>query len=90
MKRLEGQFLLEDVTVGDVMMGDHTVLSVFLDLVPIGVPIPFYILGLFVCFVQAFVFTLLSINNCINSTFDSNEPVFTQLSNLIGGFPLPS
>lgn len=46
--------------LANVMMGDHTVLSVFLDLVPIGVPIPFYILGLFVCFVQAFVFTLLS------------------------------
>lgn len=46
--------------LANVMMGDHTVLSVFLDLVPIGVPIPFYMLGLFVCFVQAFVFTLLS------------------------------
>lgn len=46
--------------LANVMMGDHVVLSVFLDLAPIGVPIPFYILGLFVCFVQAFVFTLLS------------------------------
>lgn len=46
--------------LANVMMGDHTVLSVFLDLVPIGVPIPFYVMGLFVCFVQAFVFTLLS------------------------------
>lgn len=46
--------------LANVMMGDHTVLSVFLGLVPIGVPIPFYILGIFVCFVQAFVFTLLS------------------------------
>lgn len=46
--------------LANVMMGDHTVLSVFLDLVPIGVPIPFYMMGLFVCFVQAFVFTLLS------------------------------
>jgi F-type H+-transporting ATPase subunit a len=42
------------------MMGDHTVLGVFLGLVPIGIPIIFYALGLFVCFVQAFVFTLLS------------------------------
>ena len=42
------------------MMGDHTVLSVFLDLVPAFVPIPFYFLGLFVCLVQALVFTLLS------------------------------
>lgn len=46
--------------LANVMIGDHTVLAVFLDLVPIGVPIPFYIMGLFVCFVQAFVFTLLS------------------------------
>jgi F-type H+-transporting ATPase subunit a len=46
--------------LANVMMGDHIVLSVFTDLVPFGVPIPFYILGLFVCFVQAFVFTLLS------------------------------
>jgi F-type H+-transporting ATPase subunit a len=46
--------------LANVMMGDHAVLAVFLDLVPIGVPIPFYVMGLFVCFVQAFVFTLLS------------------------------
>lgn len=56
--------LVRPVSLGlrlaNVMMGDHTVLSVFLDLVPIGVPIPFYVLGIFVCFVQAFVFTLLS------------------------------
>lgn len=42
------------------MVGDHTVLGIFTDLVPIGVPVVFYLLGLFVCFVQAFVFTLLS------------------------------
>lgn len=46
--------------LANVMMGDHTVVSVFLDLVPIGAPLPFYIMGLFVAFVQAFVFTLLS------------------------------
>ncbi|RYZ78588.1 MAG: ATP synthase F0 subunit A, partial [Proteobacteria bacterium] len=46
--------------LANVMMGDHTVLGVFLDLVPIGAPIPFYIMGMFVAFVQAFVFTLLS------------------------------
>jgi F-type H+-transporting ATPase subunit a len=44
----------------NVMMGDHTVVGIFTDLVPIIVPIPFYLLGMFVCFVQAFVFTLLS------------------------------
>ncbi len=42
------------------MTGDHTVLGIFLDLVPIGIPMIFYALGTFVCFVQAFVFTLLS------------------------------
>lgn len=43
------------------MMGDHTVLSLFLDLAPYyGLPIVFYGLGLFVCFMQAFVFTMLS------------------------------
>jgi F-type H+-transporting ATPase subunit a len=42
------------------MTGDHTVLGIFLNLVPIGVPIIFYVLGMFVCFVQAFVFSLLS------------------------------
>lgn len=46
--------------LGNVMMGDHIVLSVFLDLVPPLVPVPFYFLGFFVCVVQALVFTLLS------------------------------
>lgn len=46
--------------LANVMKGDHTVLGIFLDLVPVLLPIPFYILGIFVCFVQAFVFTLLS------------------------------
>ncbi|MBC87180.1 MAG: ATP synthase F0 subunit A [Bdellovibrionaceae bacterium] len=41
------------------MMGDHAVLGVFLELVPV-VPIVFYFLGLFVCFMQAFVFTMLT------------------------------
>ncbi len=42
------------------MVGDHTVLSVFLDLAPFLVPIIFYFLGLFVCTMQAFIFTVLS------------------------------
>jgi F-type H+-transporting ATPase subunit a len=42
------------------MFGDHLVLSIFSDLLPYIVPIVFYIIGLFVCFMQAFVFTLLS------------------------------
>lgn len=39
---------------------DHEVGHVFLTLVPIGVPIPFIFLGLFVSFMQTFVFVLLS------------------------------
>lgn len=42
------------------MLGDHAVLTIFSELVPYLVPIPFYILGIFVCFMQAFVFTLLT------------------------------
>lgn len=42
------------------MEGDHLVLSIFSNLVPYIVPIPFYVIGLFVCFMQAFVFTLLT------------------------------
>ncbi|MDP7321950.1 MAG: F0F1 ATP synthase subunit A [Bacteriovoracaceae bacterium] len=42
------------------MLGDHTVLAIFSDLVPYVVPLPFYCLGIFVCFMQAFVFTLLT------------------------------
>jgi F-type H+-transporting ATPase subunit a len=40
--------------------GDHIVLGVFNDLVPYGVPVIFLGLGLFVAFVQAFVFCLLT------------------------------
>lgn len=42
------------------MMGDHAVLGVFLSLVPVLVPVIFYALGVFVAFVQAFVFCLLT------------------------------
>ncbi len=42
------------------MNGDHAVLSIFLKLVPFGVPVIFYFLGLFVCLVQSLVFTLLT------------------------------
>lgn len=43
------------------MYGDHLVLGIFSELVPFLVPVIFLGLGLFVCFIQAFVFTLLSI-----------------------------
>lgn len=49
------------------MMGDHKVLTTFLNLEVMGFniawlggAIPFYLLGLLVCFIQAYVFTMLS------------------------------
>jgi len=44
------------------MVGDHTVLNTFTSLAPHGLllPIPFYFLGLMVCFIQAYVFVLLT------------------------------
>jgi F-type H+-transporting ATPase subunit a len=42
------------------MFGDHMVLSIFTDLAPFLVPIVFYMLGILVCVVQAYVFTVLS------------------------------
>jgi F-type H+-transporting ATPase subunit a len=42
------------------MMGDHKVLETFSNLAPLIVPLPFYLLGLLVCFIQAYVFTMLS------------------------------
>ncbi|MBI2027389.1 MAG: F0F1 ATP synthase subunit A [Deltaproteobacteria bacterium] len=40
--------------------GDHMLVSTISQLVPIGASIPFLFLGLFVSFLQAFIFTLLS------------------------------
>lgn len=42
------------------MFADHTVVAVFLGLVPIGVPAIFLGLGIMVCVLQAFVFSLLT------------------------------
>jgi F-type H+-transporting ATPase subunit a len=42
------------------MFADHTVVSVWLSLIPIGIPAIFMGLGLIVCFLQAFVFSLLT------------------------------
>ncbi|HMQ11546.1 MAG TPA: F0F1 ATP synthase subunit A [Oligoflexia bacterium] len=39
---------------------DHLVLGIFSGLVPILLPIIFMVLGIFVCFMQAFIFTVLS------------------------------
>lgn len=43
------------------MFGDHTVFTIMSDLVPWGVPIPFLGLALIVSFIQAFVFSLLTV-----------------------------
>jgi len=43
------------------MNGDHMVFGVFSDLVPLVLPAVFLGLGVFVSFIQAFVFTLLSV-----------------------------
>lgn len=59
--------------LANVMMGDHKVVGTFLDLVPILVPIPFYAMGLFICCVQAFVFTLLSMVYVALATAHSEE-----------------
>jgi F-type H+-transporting ATPase subunit a len=42
------------------IMGDHVVLGVFSNLVPIGLPVIFLGLGVFVAFIQAFVFCLMT------------------------------
>lgn len=43
------------------MNGDHLVLGIFTDMTYVLIPVVFYILGTLVCFIQAFVFTLLSV-----------------------------
>lgn len=43
------------------MTGDHLVLEIFSNLIPLGVPMIFMGLGIFISFIQAFVFSLLSI-----------------------------
>ena len=42
------------------MFADHQVIEIFTDLTKVVVPVIFYLLGAFVCVVQAFVFTMLS------------------------------
>jgi F-type H+-transporting ATPase subunit a len=46
------------------MFGDHTVVAIFtviVPMVPVLVPVPVMLLGVFVCFVQTLVFCLLSV-----------------------------
>ncbi len=52
---------------------DHLVLSIFTDLVPFGVPVAFYALGTFVCFMQAFVFTILTMVYILLATQHEEE-----------------
>jgi F-type H+-transporting ATPase subunit a len=42
------------------MFADHTVIEIFTGLTRVLIPVAFYMLGAFVCLVQAFVFTMLS------------------------------
>ena len=42
------------------IMGDYLVVTTFTKLVPLGVPVIFLLLGLLVCVIQAYVFTVLS------------------------------
>jgi F-type H+-transporting ATPase subunit a len=42
------------------MFADHEVVSIFTSMTKLFVPVLFYLLGAFVCVVQAFVFTMLS------------------------------
>jgi F-type H+-transporting ATPase subunit a len=42
------------------MMGDHEVITAFINLTKLVVPVAFYAMGTLVCVIQAFVFTLLS------------------------------
>lgn len=42
------------------MFADHELITIFTGLTKIGVPVLFYFLGLLVCVVQAFVFTMLT------------------------------
>jgi len=54
------------------MMADHTVLGTFIDLTKVIIPIIFYGLGTFVSFVQAFVFTMLSMVYVMMATADDH------------------
>ena len=54
------------------MTADHAVLGTFIDLTKVVIPIIFYGLGTFVSFVQAFVFTMLSMVYVMMATADDH------------------
>ena len=53
--------------------GDHLVLGVFTEMLPPVVPVIFYVLGTFVCFMQAFVFTTLTMVYILLATQHDEE-----------------
>lgn len=52
---------------------DHIVLGIFTDLLGAGIPAVFYVLGTFVCFMQAFIFTTLSMVYILLATQHEEE-----------------
>jgi F-type H+-transporting ATPase subunit a len=52
------------------MVGDHAVLLAFAGIIPLIVPLPFYILGFLVCVIQTAVFTILS---CVYISLHASE-----------------
>jgi F-type H+-transporting ATPase subunit a len=55
------------------MSADHLVLGIFTDLTKVLIPVVFYMLGAFVCLVQTFVFTLLSLVYVLLATAGHEE-----------------
>jgi F-type H+-transporting ATPase subunit a len=54
------------------MTADHTILGTFIDLTKVVIPVIFYGMGTFVSFVQAFVFTMLSMVYVMMATADDH------------------
>lgn len=54
------------------MTADHAILGTFIDLTKVIVPVIFYGMGTFVSFVQAFVFTMLSMVYVLMATADNH------------------
>jgi F-type H+-transporting ATPase subunit a len=52
------------------MIGDHAILFAFAGILPLIVPLPFYVLGLLVCLIQTAVFTILS---CVYISLHASE-----------------
>ncbi len=52
---------------------DHMVLNVFTEMLPPVIPVVFYVLGAFVCFMQAFIFTTLTMVYILLATQHEEE-----------------